>query len=270
MLKYELSTAFKSKRVIILFLFFILLTSYDLYENYRYNFVEYLKGVVDSKPTGKDLYSPCFAGFISSSNIGHLPQILLTWMLPIYPLFLYADSFALQKQCGYYNILLLKAERKRVVFSRFATAFLVPFIIMVVVLFLNFGAANIIFQGGESFAGTERTLTEDSIMNFQRFSLLHPYIVYVIYIFVFSAVMGLYGIFCAGVTFIIPKYIVVYPVIFCVWFLMMTMPYSIFSIMQSFAGYSSSEMIVSSIYYTVIIGAMAVAAFIYKVRHDEL
>ena len=35
MLKYELSTALKSRRVAILFLFFILLTSFDLYANYR-------------------------------------------------------------------------------------------------------------------------------------------------------------------------------------------------------------------------------------------
>ena len=49
MLKYELSTALKSRRVAILFLFFILLTSFDLYANYRYSFGEYLRGAA-SKP----------------------------------------------------------------------------------------------------------------------------------------------------------------------------------------------------------------------------
>ena len=98
MLKYELSTALKSKRVIVLFLFFVVLTSYDLYVNYSYNLTEYLRGEVASKPTGKDLYNPCFASFISAASIGNLPQILVTWIFPIYPLFLYSDSFALQKQ----------------------------------------------------------------------------------------------------------------------------------------------------------------------------
>ena len=50
MLKYELSTAFKSKRVMILFLLFIVLTSYDLYVNYSYNLTEYLRAEVASKP----------------------------------------------------------------------------------------------------------------------------------------------------------------------------------------------------------------------------
>ena len=82
--------------------------------------------------------------------------------------------------------------------------------------------------------------------------------------------MGLYGIFCAAVTFFIPKYVVLYPVIFFVWFLIMNIPYSIWSVMQSFTDYSSTEMIVSSIYYTVLMIVTTVAAYVYKVRYDEL
>lgn len=40
--------------------------------------------------------------------------------------------------------------------------------------------------------------------------------------------------------------------------------------MQSFTDYSSTEMIVSSIYYAVLMVATTVAAYIYKVRYDEL
>ena len=65
MLKYELSTALKSKRVIFLFLLFILIAAYDLYQNYTYNFHEYLAEVA-SRPKEKNLYHPCYASFISS------------------------------------------------------------------------------------------------------------------------------------------------------------------------------------------------------------
>ena len=68
MLKYELSTALKSKRVVFLFLLFILITGYDLYQNYTYNFHEYLAGVA-SRPKGKNLYHPCYASFISASTV---------------------------------------------------------------------------------------------------------------------------------------------------------------------------------------------------------
>ncbi len=269
MLKYELSTALKSKRVIFLFLLFILIVVYDLYQNYTDNFHEYLAGVA-SKPKRKALYHPCYASFISAAQIGSLPQILMTWTFPLYPLFSYADSFALQKQCGYYNVLLTKADRKSVVSSRFAVSFLIPFIVVLVVLILNFAVANIVFKGGTSFMGMEVELSKGGTASLLAFSLRHPYGVYIAYIFVFSFVMGLYGMFCAAVTFFIPKYIVLYPVIFFVWFLIMNIPYSIWSLMHSFTDYSSTEMIVSSIYYTVLMFATTVAAYVYKVRYDEL
>ena len=97
MLKYELSTALKSKRVMALFCFFILIIAYDLYSNYMDNFGEYLRGVA-SKPTGSKLMHPCFASFLTAANRGHLPHILMTWTFPLYPLFAYADTFALQKK----------------------------------------------------------------------------------------------------------------------------------------------------------------------------
>ena len=50
----------------------------------------------------------------------------------------------------------------------------------------------------------------------------------------------------------------------------MNISYSIWSLMHNFTDYSSTEMIVSSIYYTVLMFATAVAAYIYKVRYDEL
>ena len=82
MLRYELLTALKSRRTLIFFLFFICITSFDLYQNYTYNFGRYLEGIVAAKPTGKDLFHPCFASFVSASHIGRLPQILMTWVFP--------------------------------------------------------------------------------------------------------------------------------------------------------------------------------------------
>ena len=70
MLKYELSTALKSKRVMALFCFFILIIAYDLYSNYMENFGEYLR-VGGSKPTGSSIMHPCFASFLTAANRGH-------------------------------------------------------------------------------------------------------------------------------------------------------------------------------------------------------
>ena len=112
MLKYELSTALKSKRVMILFLFFVLLTMYDLYANYRYNFGEYLRGV-GSKPSGRNLFHPCFASFLSTSNIGHLPHVMITWVFPpippfcVFGLFLTAEAVRILQH-------LTRSEERRV------------------------------------------------------------------------------------------------------------------------------------------------------------
>lgn len=270
MLSYEVFTALRSKRVACFFVFFLLITSYDLYQNYRLAFGQFLMGKIASKPTGSELLHPCFASFISASHIGRLPQILMVWAFPLYPLFSYADSFALQKQCGYYNILLTKTERKKVICSRLTAAFLIPFLVTLVVLLLNFGVANVIFRGGTSFTGLETALERGRVSGLLRISLLHPYVVYMAHILVFSLVTGLYGVFCAAVTFFIPKYTLLYPVVFFVWFSLLNLPYVILSIMNSFSEYPIREMIVSSFYYIAMVVATTVAAYIYKVKCDEL
>ena len=76
MLSYEVFTALRSKRVACFFVFFLLITSYDLYQNYRLAFGQFLMGKIASKPTGSELLYPCFASFISASHIERLPQIL--------------------------------------------------------------------------------------------------------------------------------------------------------------------------------------------------
>lgn len=270
MLKYELSTALKLKRVMALFCFFILIIAYDLYSNYMDNFGEYLRGVA-SKPTGSKLMHPCFASFLTAANRGHLPHILMTWTFPLYPLFAYADTFALQKKYGYYNVLLTKAERKKVVSSRFAVSFLIPFSISLITLFLNFGIANIIFRGGTSFMGMELNLTKPITEELEVFALLHPYVTYIAHILAFSLVAGMYGIFCAGVNFIIPKYSMLYTVSFFAWVILMNIPYSVMNMLQSFAyDKGAIEIIVPAVYYTLAVVVTVVTAYIYKVRYDEL
>lgn len=267
MLKNEFLTALKSKRVIWVFFFLLALVIYDLYINYMQGFGEYLRGAAASKPTGEKLFHPCFASFLSSSTLGHFPQIMMKWAFPLYPLCMYSDSFALQKQYGYYNVLLTKADRKSVVFSRFAVAFLIPFFIMLIVLFLNFGLANIVFQGGTSFAGRENDLADATSL--EIFWLNHPYAVYIPYIFIFAILAGFYSMFCSGLAFLVPKYIVLYPLAFFVWFMLLNMPYTILSLTHCFA-YSIKEMVVPAIYYVFLVGGITVAAFVYKVRYDEL
>ena len=270
MLKYELSTALKSKRAIALLCFFILVVAYDLYSNYMQNFGEYLR-VGGSKPTGNSLMHPCFASFLTAANIGHLPHILMTWTFPLYPLFAYADTFALQKQYGYYNVLLTKADRKKVVSSRFAVSFLIPFFIALITLFLNFGVANIIFKGGTSFMGLEGNWTGQMGNSLDIFAVSHPYVTYVAHIFTFSLAAGMYGMFCAGINFIIPKYSVLYTVSFFAWVILMNIPYSIMHILQSFSyDKGAIEIIVPAVYYTLVVVVTVVTAYIYKVRYDEL
>ena len=270
MLKYELSTALKSKRAIALLCFFILIVAYDLYSNYMQNFGEYLR-VGASKPTGSSLMHPCFASFLTAANRGHLPHILMTWTFPLYPLFAYADTFALQKKYGYYNVLLTKAERKKVVSSRFAVSFLIPFSISLITLFLNFGIANIIFRGGTSFMGMELNLTKPITEELEVFALLHPYVTYIAHILAFSLVAGMYGMFCAGVNFIIPKYSMLYTVSFFAWVILMNIPYSVMNMLQSFAyDKGAIEIIVPAVYYTLAVVVTVVTAYIYKVRYDEL
>ena len=86
-----------------------------------------------------------------------------------------------------------------------------------------------------------------------------------------SLVAGMYGMFCAGVNFIVPKYSVLYTVSFFAWVILMNMPYSVMNMLQSFA-YDEGviAIIVPAVYYTLMVVATVVTAYIYKVRYDEL
>ena len=119
--------------------------------------------------------------------------------------------------------------------------------------------------------GMELNLTKPIIEELEVFALLHPYITYIAHIFVFSLVAGMYGMFCAGVNFIIPKYSVLYTVSFFAWVILMNMPYSVMNMLQSFA-YDEDviEVIVPAVYYTLMVVATVAGTYIYKVRYDEL
>lgn len=114
-------------------------------------------------------------------------------------------------------------------------------------------------------------MTKSMTEELYAFALLHPYVTYIAHILAFSLVAGMYGIFCAGVNFIIPKYSMLYTVSFFAWVILMNIPYSVMNMLQSFAyDKGAIEIIVPAVYYTLAVVVTVVTAYIYKVRYDEL
>ena len=119
--------------------------------------------------------------------------------------------------------------------------------------------------------GMELNLTKPITEELEVFALLHPYVTYIAHILAFSLVAGMYGMFCAGVNFIIPKYSMLYTVSFFAWVILMNIPYSVMNMLQSFAyDKGAIEIIVPAVYYTLAVVVTVVTAYIYKVRYDEL
>lgn len=271
MIKSEFIRAIKSNRTKIMLVFLLVLVSYDLFANWKMIFFDYYQHPASYegiKPFGKYVMQPCFASFLSASSLGHFAQIIFVWILPVYVLFMYSDNFIAEKHLGYYDVLITKNSRMAVIKSKLITSFLLPFLLLVFVLSINFIMAIIVFKGGTSFMGMEQYYkTFHGIM---YLSMLHPYYAYLIYILVFSCITGLCGVLCTGICMIVPNYLLAYPIAVLIWFGLSNLPWSIMSLTQCYAGYYNNEIYGAAGIYAVLVAAVTIGSVIYKVKSDEL
>ena len=77
--------------------------------------------------------------------MGHFTQILLSFILPLYFLLLYADSYTTDRNSGYLKCLIMIVGKKEYYKTKFKIAAIVPSVIMFFSLLLNFLLCIIFF-----------------------------------------------------------------------------------------------------------------------------
>jgi hypothetical protein len=271
LIKSEIYRILKSKRSIYFIILMMVIPIIDLIINYLNTFWEYFRNS-QAYPEGLPkifVLNPNFASFLSGSSRGHIAQMLLVWILPLYLLVIYCDSYIQDKKIGYNNIVFMKSSRKNIIFSKFIVSFIVPFVVSFISLTINFLLAHILFRGGINFRGHDITAASGNLDPFASFSFTHPLLVNCIYILIYSIVAGGCGLFCTGLSFLFPYYKIVYPLAFVFWCVQLISPFSLTYVMQPFIEYGLDYIIPAFIIYFTSITVIVLVAFRRKVGLDE-
>lgn len=216
------------------------------------------------------IMAPAIASFLSGTSQGHIPQMLLIWVLPLYLMIIYSDSYIQERKVGYNVIIFSQVSRKKIVTTRLSISFLVPFIISFVSMLLNFLLANIVFMGGEDLHGAQFMLGTGDMDSFRELCYNHLNLTYCIYIVVYSIIAGGVGLLCTCISFLIPQYKIAYPVAFLVWMGQVIAPYSITFAIQPFIEYGPEYFIPAIMIFLAILLCTMIIAIKYKVGYDEI
>ena len=106
MIKCELMRIFKSTKGRLIILLMFLLPLIDFIQHIYNDII--LFGSFDPEN------HPAFTSFLSGSTMGHFTQILLSFILPLYFLLLYADSYTTDRNSGYLKCLIMRVEKKSI------------------------------------------------------------------------------------------------------------------------------------------------------------
>jgi hypothetical protein len=181
----------------------------------------------------EETFHPAFAFFLSGSSIGHAPQILLLWFLPIYFLLLGTDDAIQDFKTGYRNVLISKIGRKRYFLEKIVTSFTISSTTMFISLFINFILVSIIFFNGTFSKGLmEMEIGENKLF---AFSVAHPFITITLFSILSCILAGLAGTLGASTSlfFLDRKY--AYSAAFFIWFLLVLNKQSLTYLFQPFS-----------------------------------
>lgn len=263
-IKSELFKIMKSKKsiffIILIFLipFIDLISNMGIYREYWTNKYAYPDGLASGM-----IMHPVVGSFLTGSGQGHISQMLLVWMMPIYLMIIYSDSYIREVRYGYNNIIFSKTDRKTIIRQKYILSFLVPFLISLVSLIVNFILAQIIFHGG-----TENIeyLSPESV----KVYLINPNITYLVYILIYSLVSGGCGILCSGISFLIPDNKIAYPSAFLLWTVQIISPYSLTYVVQPFIEYGLNYTVPAIVIFVAVVMCILIISYRYKVRYDEI
>ena len=287
MLGKELTDSLKSKRTILFIIIMITLMCMDLYmvcerDNTVYkreNKAEIIemdkinKEIVENSDVQMVFVSnwimhPAKASFLSGSSEGHVAQIILLWLMPLFVLNIYSDKYISEYGRGYMNILRIKKGRHEVHILKLCASFIIPAIIYFLCLLFNFVLAQIIFYDGDNFNGLEVFKERGGFFGFMY---ERPNTMYFFYILMTSIVAGLCGIICQCLSFMLKKYVTVYLIGFFIWMALIMLKDGIVNMFQPFTEYGVEYILRAGSIIVVTTVIMIIITFMMRtIKRDEL
>lgn len=229
-------------------------------------FIEILL-VLKQTALSSESYHPSFAFFLSAASIGHAPQIILLWCLPLYLLLLGVDDAVQDAQTGYKFILITKVGKKKYIQEKMITAFIMSFFVMLTSLLINFVILLIIFHDGTFMKGLENAHLEGNILF--NWSIANPYLTVLIFILVASILAGFCGLVGAALSLLFKDKKLAYTMTFFTWFMLVLNKKSLMLIFQPFSEISLPTFITIFSTALIIFIIISIVVYIYEVYVNE-
>lgn len=287
MFRKEITDALKSKRTILFIVIILALMLIDLYMVYEDCNVAYKREnkaeIIEMDNSIKELAQnsedkivyvsnwilhPAKASFLSGSSHGHLAQIILLWLMPLFVLNLYSDKYISEYGRGYMNSIITRMSRKKICLSKICASFAVPAIVYIISLLVNFLLAHLLFYEGNTFNGTE-VFKENG--GFFTFMYENPNTTYILYIVMTGIAAGFCGVICQCLSLILKRYIVVYLAAFFIWMGLVIIKNGIINMFQPFTEYGLEYILKAVLLLITVTLCMLVIMYVMgATRKDEL
>lgn len=262
---FEFYKTLKDKRRWLVVLLIILIPMIDLAMMCYGEFADYLQ-YSEYYPNGlepRDLYAPAMGSFLSGTSMGHIGQMLLIWLMPIYIFLFYTDSYIQEKSYHYSTIYFSKTERKTVYRNKALMSFLFMAGINFVSLLLNHILAFIILHNGTNIEG----MNPDSVKEpFLHWCLTNLEGGYLIFLLSYCAMVGLYAVFCMNLAFIFHDRKIVYAIGIIAWIVMIMNRYSITYAMQPFIEYGLKYFLIA---WCIVLGLVLISYCLVKLTWEK-
>lgn len=255
MFKSHLMRVSKNKLSISIFLIMVLIPAWDALLIYT-----------EFKRVGGDLLHPAHAFFLSGSSIGHIPQYILLWFLPLFLLLLGTEDSLQDFETGYANILMGKVGKKYYYIEKMLFSFFIGFFAMALSLFFNFLLVSILFRNGTYTKGLSDVSFNDS---FTDFVMQNPYAGLAIFSLIASLLAGFAGLIGASSSLFFKDRKYAYASAFFLWFIFILQDNSSMYVFQPFSEYGLKEIVpvflVLSISYVFLSGLV----YFFEVKKNE-
>lgn len=197
MIKNEIKSVFKAKSRIILAVVIVLLIGADAF-------------IADLD--NPNLH-PAYAAFLSRAGI---VSIIVTAFVPLYSMYICADSYLRDRANGYSAVIISRAGRKKYLRNKIISSFLIPFGLILTGMALNLFLALLIFNEGYDTSGFN-TIVVNFKEAFFTFEYNHPLVSYIMFMILGSVALGLGSVICTCVAFVAGRYPVAYLASFVLW-----------------------------------------------------
>ncbi len=186
--------------------------------------------------------TPAFRSFLTSSTLGHTPQVIIKWYLSIHILLLCVEDTILEvKNRSHYNII-ARIGHKKYILQTIKKNVVITIIVFGSLLSVNF-LLNVLLHHNatisEVWYSEALNPQNPNYTTYTNFQFTYQNITYILYIIAFLVISGLIAMLATLVSMVVKDEKIVYPLMFIVYFYFeQSNSLGIYGIMQPFTEHS--------------------------------